>query len=88
LNVDADMVKYVANLARLELSDEEVSYYQNQLTKVIGYISTLDTEGTDMTNSNLGDAQVSPTVTRPDIAVETTVGITRHSSIKVPRTVG
>jgi aspartyl-tRNA(Asn)/glutamyl-tRNA(Gln) amidotransferase subunit C len=34
-------VRYVANLARLELSEEEVSAFQPQLEAILGYIETL-----------------------------------------------
>jgi aspartyl-tRNA(Asn)/glutamyl-tRNA(Gln) amidotransferase subunit C len=35
-------VRYVARLARLELTDEEASHFQAQLTDVLGYIAALD----------------------------------------------
>jgi aspartyl-tRNA(Asn)/glutamyl-tRNA(Gln) amidotransferase subunit C len=35
-------VRYVARLARLELSDEEVARFQAQLGEVLEYVSTLD----------------------------------------------
>ena len=34
-------VRYVANLARLKLSDEEVSLFEGQLTDVLRYMSNL-----------------------------------------------
>jgi aspartyl-tRNA(Asn)/glutamyl-tRNA(Gln) amidotransferase subunit C len=34
-------VRYVANLARLELSDAEVSTFQPQLEAILGYVETL-----------------------------------------------
>jgi len=83
LDVDAKMVKYVADLARLKLSDDEISYYQSQLTNIIGYISTLDNAGVD---PKFNDPEVIPTIMRTDKVLPT--GDTKHSSIKVPRTVG
>lgn len=34
-------VRYVANLARLELSDEEVALFQPQLEAILGHVDTL-----------------------------------------------
>jgi len=34
-------VRYVANLARLELSDAEVAEFQPQLEAILGYVETL-----------------------------------------------
>ena len=34
-------VRYVANLARLELSDEEIATFQPQLEKILGHVETL-----------------------------------------------
>jgi aspartyl-tRNA(Asn)/glutamyl-tRNA(Gln) amidotransferase subunit C len=45
-------VRYVANLARLELSDAEVAVFQNQLDAILGYVETLsklDVEGIEAT---------------------------------------
>lgn len=36
-----DQVKHVARLARLHLTDEEVSMYQGQLAGIFGYIEKL-----------------------------------------------
>ncbi|MDB4438526.1 Asp-tRNA(Asn)/Glu-tRNA(Gln) amidotransferase subunit GatC, partial [bacterium] len=41
-------VRYVANLARINLSDEEVTRYSSQLEDIMGYIEKLgevDVEG-------------------------------------------
>lgn len=45
-------VRYVANLARIELSDEECDTFQGQLDAILGYIETLkdvDVEGIEPT---------------------------------------
>ncbi len=45
-------VRYVANLARINLSDEEVTLYSTQLEDVMGYIeklSEVDVEGIEPT---------------------------------------
>ncbi len=40
--ISADEVKHIAKLARLELSEEEVSKYSEQLSKVIQYFNQLN----------------------------------------------
>ena len=43
-------VAYVAELARLELTDEEKAVFQQQLERIVGYvekISTVDVEGVE-----------------------------------------
>lgn len=45
-------VRYVANLARIELNDKECDTFQGQLDAIIGYIETLtdvDVEGIEPT---------------------------------------
>ncbi|MBK1791417.1 Asp-tRNA(Asn)/Glu-tRNA(Gln) amidotransferase subunit GatC [Persicirhabdus sediminis] len=58
-------VKYVADLARIELSDEELQTFQGQLEAILGHIEqlqTVDVEGIEPT------AHASPVFdrTRPD----------------------
>lgn len=36
-------VEYIANLARLELSEEEIEHFQGQLEGILGYIDKLKT---------------------------------------------
>ena len=46
-------VRYVANLARLELSDEEIAKFQPQLEKILGHVETLtalDVSGVEATS--------------------------------------
>ena len=40
--MEIDEVRKVAALARLSLSDEELSTYQQQLTQILGYVQVLD----------------------------------------------
>jgi aspartyl-tRNA(Asn)/glutamyl-tRNA(Gln) amidotransferase subunit C len=45
-------VRYVANLARLELSDEEIAVFQPQLNAILGHVESLtqiDVTGIDPT---------------------------------------
>lgn len=46
-------VRYVANLARIQLSDEEVAVFQEQLEHIVGYvekIGSLDVSGIEPTS--------------------------------------
>lgn len=78
-------VNYVAELARLELTAEESSTFQNQLEAILGYIdklSELDVEGIEPT------AHASPVFDRirEDIALP---GITTEDFLKnAPDTAG
>ena len=40
--MEIDEVKKVASLARLSLSDEELTTYGDQLTQILGYVTILD----------------------------------------------
>lgn len=40
--MDIEEVRKVASLARLNLSDEELSKYGEQLTQILGYVNVLD----------------------------------------------
>ncbi len=40
--MDIEDVRKVASLARLELSDEELATYGEQLTQILGYVEVLD----------------------------------------------
>lgn len=41
MSISKKEVEYIANLARLELSEEEVEHFQGQLEDVLGYIDKL-----------------------------------------------
>lgn len=54
--LSADDVRAIADLARLELSNEEVQQYQKQLSDILGYfqkLEELDTSHIDPTSSVL-----------------------------------
>jgi aspartyl-tRNA(Asn)/glutamyl-tRNA(Gln) amidotransferase subunit C len=60
-------VRYVARLARLDLTDDEASHFQTQLTDVLGYIAALDR--LDVTGLEpTVHAEEAETVSRPDVA--------------------
>lgn len=68
VQIDAALVRHVANLAHLELTPEEVAYYETQLSKVMGYIEVLNSMPTgdlpaDWRNDTAGD----PTPERADV---------------------
>lgn len=41
MGISKDEIKHIADLARLELSDEELKKYGNQLEQILGYIDQL-----------------------------------------------
>ena len=41
LNVDEKLVRHVAKLCQLKLSDEEINHYQENLKIIIGYVDEL-----------------------------------------------
>jgi aspartyl-tRNA(Asn)/glutamyl-tRNA(Gln) amidotransferase subunit C len=47
MSIDADTVKHVANLARLNIPDDEVEGYVDQLSQILGLMDQLDTLPTD-----------------------------------------
>jgi len=42
MSVSKDEVYYIANLARLQLKDDEAERLQNDMNKILGYIETLN----------------------------------------------
>lgn len=60
-------VRYVARLARLDLTDAEVSHFQEQLTDVLGYIAALDRLDVTGLEPTVHAEEVA-TVSRPDVA--------------------
>lgn len=58
-------VRYVARLARLELSGEEAAQFQAQLTDVLGYIAKLDS--LDVTGLATEGEAPAANITRPDV---------------------
>lgn len=58
-------VRHIANLARIGLSDEEVSFYARELSGVLAYVEQLNEVATDDVAS-LSHATGSHSVTRDD----------------------
>jgi aspartyl-tRNA(Asn)/glutamyl-tRNA(Gln) amidotransferase subunit C len=40
-DIDQKLVKYVARLSQLELNDDEIEYYEQQMKRVLGYIEQI-----------------------------------------------
>ncbi len=47
--ITEDVVRYVARLSRLRLDKKEVSRFQNQLSRILGYVAQLDEVDTEKT---------------------------------------
>ena len=45
--IKKEEVAYIAKLARIELTDEDLVKYRTDLNKILGYIEVLDTEGVE-----------------------------------------
>jgi len=41
--INRDTVRYTANLARIELSDEELDHFTGQLDRILAYVDKLNT---------------------------------------------
>lgn len=78
--LSTDDVRHIAKLARLTLSDEEVTRYAGEMTKIFGYIDILgsvDTKNvqpteqvTGITNSLRPDV-ITPLIASPDALLAT-----------------
>ncbi len=55
--IDNELVRHLAHLARLDMSDEDVAVTARELTQIVGYIdqlSQVDTEGVEPTAHAIG----------------------------------
>jgi len=43
MSISRDDVKYIAHLARLGLTEQEMSHFQGQLERILGYVDKLKT---------------------------------------------
>ena len=92
MKVDSHLVSQVAKLAHLKLSDDEVTFYQDQLEKILGYVQQLDTlKAGPVASSVVIDDLVDyerPDEVRPGIGAEAAVSqAPEHSGtyFQVPR---
>ncbi len=71
--IDKAMVEKIAALAHLRLSEDEVTYYQEQLGKVLGFIEQLETFESSLLPSDWrADLHLPPTPERDDQALVST----------------
>ncbi len=42
MNIDKDQIKHLAWLARIELKDDELDIYEEQINRIIDYLNILD----------------------------------------------
>ena len=68
MEINKDLVRHVATLANLQLSEAEVTHYETQLGRILGHIEQLskleDKFASDWRTDNTGD----PTPERSDLA--------------------
>ena len=53
MSINKDVVKYTADLARIELSDQELGHFTDQLDRILAYVdklSSLDTSNLEPTS--------------------------------------
>lgn len=92
MSVTRKDVEHVARLARLELSEEEFSLFEEQLSKILDHarrVTALDTEGVPPTSHAVPLANVArPDVVSPGLDQETSLEgapSTEDGHFKVPR---
>lgn len=89
-------VKRIADLARLELTNEELDLFTRQLGDILTYveqISALDTTGVTPTSHVLNrpvdrDDTPGPTLSRPDLLSNAPDASLEAGLFKVPRVIG
>ncbi len=67
VKIDSGVVKHVASLAHLELSDGEVAYYETQLKRVLEHMAQLDAMPDPLPKGWRGDTAGEATPERPDV---------------------
>ncbi len=87
-NLSPDDVRHIAKLARLTLSDEEVTRYAGEMTKIFGYIDmlgTVDTQNvqpteqvTGVTNSLRPDVITTPIASADALLATSPLPIVDH----------
>ncbi len=68
VKIDSGIVKHVASLAHLELTDGEVAYYETQLKRVLEHMAQLDAMPDSLAKDWRGDMAGEGTPERPDLA--------------------
>lgn len=83
MRVDAELVRHVADLANLRLTDAELKHYETQLSKIIGYVHQLSDLKLDSQEEYISDQ---PTPERNDV-VATSLQVERVMA-EAPRKIG
>lgn len=91
--IDRKLVLHIAGLASLSLTDEEVAYYQNQLSRIVDYFAQIENLTDDLGVNWRADTLGRSTPERPDspqpslLAEEATAAAPRKrgSAFQVPR---
>ena len=66
MSVSSDDVRHIAQLARLELSDEEVERFRRELSTILGYVEQLET----LDAGNAAEPSHPNQPLRPDVVAE------------------
>lgn len=68
-DITTDDIRYIAGLSKLELSDDEIAKFRDELAEIVGYVERLQDADLDGVATT---AQVSGLVdrTRPDEAID------------------
>ncbi len=92
--ISKDEVRYIAHLARLGLTEQEILHFQGQLEGILAYIDklkTLDVEGIEPTAHVLDIKNVlRPDTRRPSLEPEKVLGMAPQREgnyYKVPRVI-
>jgi aspartyl-tRNA(Asn)/glutamyl-tRNA(Gln) amidotransferase subunit C len=93
VKIDQPLVRRVAELANLELSDEEVAYYEVQLQKILTYVADVEAVKGELPEGWRADTERQPTSERPDVvrpplgpeAVLANAPETQGTAFRVPR---
>ena len=70
--ITANDVRKVAQLARLELPEDQIGIYTSQLEKILGYVAQLESVQTDDVQPTTRAVEVT-NVVREDLSLETTI---------------
>ncbi len=81
MKLDKKQVKHLANLAKLQLSAEEIDIYSDQLTDVLGYVDKINKLDLDKIKESLTGVDESDIVPpRPDIVEDSQSEVIQQAS--------
>ncbi len=95
MGISIDEVRRVADLARLELSEQELERYSKQLNQILGHVERLRQVDTKEVETDLGAPAFEPDL-RPDVLLPCLDPLealanapdAAHGYFKVPRVIG